>query len=336
MTMTQFFADIIDQLDLALDQINMNDRNFDRFAFMLIDNVIELILHRFAQDKLREDDWLSKINNSKIDKKLLNKALGQNFNDKIKLALDQNFINEDIANSIRELHIYRNTAYHQGLRHESILHSLTKFYFKIICTVLDGYPSMGWSSSSDDKISFRALKYLGHDIDAKRPESFQDSWKTLHKIIDNMDNNFVNDLCHDMEETINLTDDYIDYLVENDRNKHSRDEVIINIQVWAIAFLEEGKKIALEHNCQGLSVQDYVNCIKAHYKPEYSRDMIPNWKKRLKTMINSKNAYSVFEKYINFIKQSESIRLKIDNSVAQLDQYINEEIDRMKEERHSI
>ncbi len=38
--MWQFVADQIDQLDLALDQLAMRDRNFDRFAMMLIDNVV--------------------------------------------------------------------------------------------------------------------------------------------------------------------------------------------------------------------------------------------------------------------------------------------------------
>lgn len=309
----------------------MNDRNFDRFAFMLIDNVTELILHRFAQDKSHEGEWLSIINNSKIDDKLLNKALGPNFDDKIKLALNQSLISEDISRSIRELHIYRNTAYHQGLRHEGILHSLTKFYFKIICTVLKDYPTMGWSSSNSDKISFRALKYLGYSINLYSPEPFQNSWKTFHNIIDNMDDNFVNDLYADMKETIDLTDDYIEYLVDNNRDKLSRDEVIINIQLWEIAFLDEGKKIALEHNCQALSVQDY----KKHYKPEYTSDMIPNWRKRLEPMKNSKNIYFVFDRYINFIKQSEKIRVKIDKAVEQLSQNIDEQIDIMREERYS-
>lgn len=44
--MTQFFADQIDQLDLAIDQLAVRDRNFDRFALMLIDNVVELVLSR--------------------------------------------------------------------------------------------------------------------------------------------------------------------------------------------------------------------------------------------------------------------------------------------------
>jgi hypothetical protein len=53
-TLTQVMADHIDQLDLALDQLAVGDRNFDRFALMLVDNVVELTLHQFAQDKANE------------------------------------------------------------------------------------------------------------------------------------------------------------------------------------------------------------------------------------------------------------------------------------------
>ena len=59
--MIQFLADNIDQLDLALDQLAIHDRNFDRFAFMLIDNVVELTLHRHAQDKANENDMWGRL-----------------------------------------------------------------------------------------------------------------------------------------------------------------------------------------------------------------------------------------------------------------------------------
>ena len=42
--MIQFLADGIDQLDLALDQLVVRERNFDRFALMLVDNMVELTL----------------------------------------------------------------------------------------------------------------------------------------------------------------------------------------------------------------------------------------------------------------------------------------------------
>ena len=59
--MIQFLADNIDQLDLALDQLAIGDRNFDRFALMLVDNGVELTLHRHGQDKAGENELWSSI-----------------------------------------------------------------------------------------------------------------------------------------------------------------------------------------------------------------------------------------------------------------------------------
>lgn len=57
--MIQTLADHIDQLDLALDQLALHDRNFDRFALMLIDNVVELTLHTHARDRAAENRMLA-------------------------------------------------------------------------------------------------------------------------------------------------------------------------------------------------------------------------------------------------------------------------------------
>lgn len=176
--MIQFLADNIDQLDLALDQLAVGDRNFDRFAFMLVDNVVELTLHKFAQGKAgehREWEYLSermedfnkatgskKFNcQPKYDSKTIAKGLSQAFDDKVKAAAKFGLINDTIRDTILYLHTYRNSAYHKGLRHESILHSLAIFYFRNACTLLMAYNPTCWSWSMSDKLSHRAMKYLG-------------------------------------------------------------------------------------------------------------------------------------------------------------------------------
>lgn len=77
--MMQFLADQIDQLDLALDQLAMKDRNFDRFALMLVDNTVELTLHQYAKDcDLDNNLWRSsgKVCNKPTD---VSAALGPHF-----------------------------------------------------------------------------------------------------------------------------------------------------------------------------------------------------------------------------------------------------------------
>ena len=84
--MLQFLTDIIDQLDLALDQLAINDRNFDRFALMLVDNVMELTLYSFVQDKARENDMWGRMGSPRHDLKVIDKGMGQAFDGKAKAA----------------------------------------------------------------------------------------------------------------------------------------------------------------------------------------------------------------------------------------------------------
>ena len=86
--MIRFLADNIDQFDLALDQLAVSDRDFDRFALMLVDNVVELTLHRFVQDRASENEMWGRIDKPKHDPKVIEKALGlgQDFDNKAKAA----------------------------------------------------------------------------------------------------------------------------------------------------------------------------------------------------------------------------------------------------------
>ena len=143
--MIQFLADNIDQLDLALDQLAMSDRNFDRFALMLIDNVVELTLHRYVQDKAGENEMWGRLGNPKHDPKVIEKALGQNFDIKVKASAKLGLIDDSVCESILNLHSFRNTAYHKGLRHEKILHSLVVFYPRNACSLLKAYEPRWWS-----------------------------------------------------------------------------------------------------------------------------------------------------------------------------------------------
>jgi hypothetical protein len=122
--MIQFFIDTIDQLDLALDQLAAKDRSLDRFALILVDNIVELTLHQNAYDQaIKNKIWSS--NRDEKTSSSIEHALREKFEDKVKLARDIGLLSQEYSDSIKYCHSFRNTAYHQGIRHEGILHSLT-------------------------------------------------------------------------------------------------------------------------------------------------------------------------------------------------------------------
>ena len=325
--MIQFLADNIDQMDLALDQLAVKDRNFDRFALMLIDNVVELTLHRHAQDKASENEMWSRLGKPKHDPKAVQKALGQNFDNKVKFAAKSGLIDNIKCESILNLHSFRNTAYHKGLRHEGILHSIALFYFVNVCELLKGYSPTWWSWGSNDKLSHRARKYIGNPRFTNHEEVFNVAYQRLLDVADSMEEDLVGDLHSDMSATVRSIDDAIQFLADASPEKRTRDQVIINCQAWPFAFTDEAKAFAQQNGCPEKCVGPYVDWIAANYDWPVKSDPVPGWKRRLASLEKEKDYHMALKRYCDFMRQTEDIRSKIHESAAQLDAYIQEQID---------
>ena len=325
--MIQFLADSIDQLDLTLDQLAVSDRNFDRFAFMLIDNVVELLLHRHAQDKAGENELWGKLGKPKHDPKVIEKALSQNFDEKIKATSKLGLINSTVCESILNLHAFRNTAYHKGLRHEKILHSLAVFYFRNAITLLKAYKPRGWSWSSRDRISHRAMKYIGKQTFLDHEESFQAAYTRLDQVCSEIKEDLVGDLSSDMANTIKATDDAISFIAKDSPVQLTRIQVVIDSQVWPFSFTEEAAEFAKSNGYVGNNMAAYVEWLAKNYKWEIKNDPIPSWQKRYKALTVENDYHKALKRYCDFMKQTESIRSKITEAAVQLDDYIQHQID---------
>jgi hypothetical protein len=318
----QFIADIIDQMDLALDQLSVRDRNFDRFALMLIDNAVELTLHRFVQDKANENEMWGKWSKPKYNPQDIQKARSQNFDQKVKFALKYGLCSQEAFTSILNMHSIRNTAFHQGKRHEGILHSATSFYFSIACNVCQRYKPFGWCSSNDN-YTHRARKYLGNASVIKAEVVVPEAFLRLEEVVNSMKWDIISDLSKDLESTINEVDDQIQFLSEHSSDKSNRNQVIIDCQAWPFAFSEKAKMFARERGCTEKTVGSYVEWIKLNYKWTINTDPIPGWKKRLDSLQQEKNKHSALNKYCDFMKQTNEIRDKILDAAAQLDAHID-------------
>ena len=328
--MRQFISDSIDQLDLALDQLAVMDRNFDRFALMLIDNIVELTLHSFIQDKASENEMYIRMNEPKHDPTIIERSLRRNFDNKVKGAYKLGLFDEEICETILNLHTFRNKTYHEGLRHESILHSISIFYFRCACKISTLYKPIMWSWSSQDKIPYRTRKYLDEIDFGNYEEACLKAYKRLDEVAASMDCNLVVDLANDMKSTIEHTNEMISFLADEGPEKKSRDEVIIDIQAWSFAFTDEAKEYAKENKIKVMSIKDYVEWISKNQNWPTKSDPIPAWKRRYVSLKNEKNEHRALKKYCNFIKQTENIRSLLDEAAMHLDMYIQEQVDRAR------
>lgn len=353
--MMQFLADNIDQLDLALDQLAVGDRNFDRFALMLIDNVVELTLHNYIQGEsysnrgslqtytrlveMRQQisgvDDESKESKHVImltaKQKIIDRGLGQAFDNKIKASSKLGLIDSTICETILNLHSYRNSAYHKGLRHESILHSLAVFYFRNACSLLLAYKPWVWSWSSSDKLSHRAMKYLGTPgFLSGHQKLFSAAYSRLDAIAASMVEDLVGDLSADFSETVDSIDEAIRFLAEDAPNKNSRDAVVINAQAWPFVQTDEAKEFARTNGCKEKTFWAFKDWIIQNYNWPIKSDPIPAWRDRHKALTKEKDYHKALKRYCDFMRQTEDFRTQINDAAAALDMHIQQEIDRIR------
>ena len=353
--MIQFLADNIDQLDLALDQLAVGERNFDRFAFMLIDNVVELTLHNYvygealsnrasvrtytrlaeieqllAEKKGEETKTAKKLSRLIAEQKIIGSGLSQAFDNKVKAASKLGLIDSVRCESILYLHSYRNSAYHKGLRHESILHSLAIFYFRNACALLKAYQPNVWIWGHSDKLSHRAIKYLG-DVNVLDLQTiFYSAYSRLDYIAASMAENLVGDLAADFSATINSIDKTICFLAREGHKKMSRDEVTIYAQSWAFAHTTEAEKFARANGCREKTSIEFIEWLNWNYNWPFKSDPIPAWRKRQKELEKEKDYHKALKRYCDFMRQTEALRAQLDESAAALDMHIQQEIDRMR------
>jgi hypothetical protein len=328
--MSQFFADQIDQLDLAIDQLAVRDRNFDRFALMLIDNVIELVLHQHAKDKVTWGRAFEANHKPKVEWKTAVAATGQGFDAKVRYARETDMISASMADSIQYLHAFRNSAYHQGSRHEGILHSVAVFYLRAACTVLGAYRPMFYSLYSGDKISYRAVKYLGKLDLLGQKEAFARACERLKEVALALEEDLVEDLQADMLATIEKADEGLDFIATNTPNKMERSEIVRYCQAWPFAWTDESAEFARSKGFVPSSTGEFIDWLGRNYTWAIRSDPIASWKKRQASLVKERNLDAALKKYCDFMNQTESFRQALDEGVSQVDSYLQEQIDRAR------
>jgi hypothetical protein len=337
--MLSFLANNIEQLDLALEHIAQGDANNARFGLMLTDNVVEITLHQMATDRRRD----IKHNSYRYrDKPFphaaeLEAALGRHFEAKVKLARLQGFLSAEEADSFIILHAVRNEVYHVGVRQEVLLPAMARFYFFLAGTFLGRYepPFFGWSSNQ--KLPERAKKYFkGDRFMPGGRENYTTACKQLTKKSSFKTPALITALADHMTTVVEQQDAGIDLLAQVPK-KTTRDDAVRDTQAWAIAFTDKGKEFGrnyiAKHRWKPANNLDYLAMLAREYPFKIRHDPIPSWEGRTNKLRSQSNPHKALKMYRDFMAQTEDLRSLLDEAASLADAYVEEQIDRAREER---
>lgn len=154
----------LEQLDFASDQLALNDHSHTRYAYILIDNTVELMLKTILSNA---SFWVTNLHDESNDK----------FPDiSKKLANKYQLITPSEKEALCELHKFRNEMSHQGKRLSWLYRDLAITYFRLAANLLDIYSPPLHSYPNTNIYSHRILKYLP-SID----DYFRDRDRTIYK-----------------------------------------------------------------------------------------------------------------------------------------------------------
>ncbi|WP_406324900.1 hypothetical protein OG784_42295 [Streptomyces sp. NBC_01617] len=143
-----------------------------RLAFILLDNAVEVVLHRLVQQALMLNDLhtgllkkLEGLQAAGVDDKELHELLTQTrsqivggkelralesfFDKKVSFLAERDAVPVELPGVLKKLHQYRNEVYHQDKLRPEILLPAVRVYFDVACTVLESYSPYSLSYSSD-------------------------------------------------------------------------------------------------------------------------------------------------------------------------------------------
>ena len=325
-------AQIIEQLDLAAEQLEIDDPNYARFGLMLTDNALELSLHRLAgQEQVRAVSMRWKPDYAHPHAKKLSAALGQDFGAKVGLAQALGHLTEEEARTVRAGHTFRNETYHVGVSHEEVLLEVARFYFKVACEVMERLTPDHLSWSSNDRLPERAKAYFpGDNAFPGRLEDYARACATLAGRSGHAPADFIETLADHMERVIDDQDRNIDFLFTDGPDSPSRAQVVIDTQSWPIAFAEEGKAFVATLATPPANMFAAVEVVARSFPGLVRKDPIPAWRRRTQALAREPNPHRALELYRSFMDQTERLRTYIEESAMGLDNHIQSEIDRMR------
>lgn len=323
--MSQHSFTCIQQLDLAITQLEEGSPSYARFALILIDNIVELLIHKYCEHIVMLDEHSSRWIHPKFSLKQREDARGQRFDRKVKLCKFDGKFTDDQAAEIIILHQYRNEQYHTGLTNDDVIWDLAWHYHQIAtkCFVdLVTMYSYGSGSVMTPAVEKHAGKNAGrlmmrHDEIAESLNSSKPSGRRKLQIA-------LSELAiikvEDMERNL-------DFLVTDDPRERPESECIFDLQFYDYLDTDELPKLMWQKLKGPQDTKRAMDFLKNTWVPRYSSNPLGGFMAQAKRIALCKNEVSAlksFEKFKADISYFEGI---LEREAIALDGYIQQKID---------
>lgn len=324
---------IIEQLDLAGKQLQKANATYGRFALLLTDNIVELILHEQCGYEFLSDDALRGPERCKYTPELRKKVLGQHFVVKAKFCRQIGLINNDQLELIRIGHRYRNELYHIGIKYEPIVYAIAWEYHNAACDLFTLARSCGYRIVPKDVLS-EVVRYHANDLVTQDgmlvdPYRFrQGVSNSLKQMKPQLPRSFVEIICDFAIEKVEAVIENISFLSEGSSRDGKETEVLHEIQF--AKYLKEYFPTVNSPHGSPAEFFESVRQLRANWNPKYQLNPTPRWLERARHLAGEKTSINVLRKFENLKRDMQEFEELVDKAAIEFDQYIQGQIDQLR------
>lgn len=291
----------IEQLDLAADQLRKQSSSYARFALILTDNVVELIIHKVCSHFIFTDDMYVQFREPKYTPKQREDAVGQRFDRKVHFLVSESKITTEQAEFINICHRYRNELYHAGLRHEDILLDIAWHYHDLAISIFEDLnPNNPWHAGAEvtnavahhagkngmavtQNVASVARSLRAFRPDKKRPLSEALSLSAIRRVDE-------------------LTEG-IAFLVSDNQQNLSEEGIIYNLQFFDYLHSDDAVAKTVWGKVKTPRQRDVaIAFLKETWQPKYKANPLPYYRGQAEKIATCKSdvyALKAFEKFKN-------------------------------------
>jgi len=324
----------IEQLDRAAEEMHGGSDVGNRLALILVDNIVELMLHRWCEGRFKSANALSlQDKQPRYNRAAKARVLSHRFDEKLKFVKAEEQLSEIEANFIGICHKYRNEAYHVGLSRENILFPVASLYHELACELF---------LRLDIKTRSHGLKIQVPERVAKHaPASWQKGYvdlyltspiaKSLNEARPRLLRGPGEYYADALDEWISHLERVTDYTVRGFGKPVA--DVLKEAQWWKDLFanippdVDDGEPLS-RHLSQKHAEMTST------WRPKYDTLPFSGWRRRTVKMRQTRDGRNALISYDRLYDEVAFYDAFILDAAGAIDQQVEEAIERSKEERH--
>ena len=317
----------IEQLDLAAKQLHTRQPSFARFALILTDNIVELMLYRRCKQIITEDDGYFSYGTQfggkhEFDAKTLAKVMGQHFDERPKFCRKQGLLQEDEMDFVIIAHKYRNEVYHVGIRHEDFLFPIAWQYHEFACDIFKKLSPLYRVWSSHDVISETVARHTGSDgIRIESPDDdiavVTTSLKASKPPLDLQFSEYLGQAAIRRVDEFNCALQWLSEELKVDQSK-----LLVDLQFKGFVSAEDSPHIEEFSTVSSKEeFERFVSKVRAAWKPKFPASPGDRWMKRAKSLRGDANPLLAMKKFQSILDEMEAIVEIVRTAAIELENY---------------